>query len=131
MVPQIDQHEGSLLCPNCGFDYISHGKVEVFNRNEDAATGNHTTVNGMKTSKDQCLDGNPSTRRHGLLVYFKCEGCFQVSVLSIAQHTCRRRQSPGRGLIREALLPILSRCTPPVSTSKSRPPGARLTRGRD
>lgn len=75
-----------LLCPACGFDYLHHDSIEVFERKEDQEQGVHVTVQGGKATVDHDLSGNPSVRRHGFLVRFSCEGCSARSVLSIAQH---------------------------------------------
>ena len=35
---------------------------------------------------DTSVTGNPSRRRHGLKIYFWCEGCSSKSELSVSQH---------------------------------------------
>lgn len=74
-----------LYCPNCSKGYMHHDKVEVFECAEDS-DGLHVTVDAGTVSVDRDLTGNPSSRRHGLLVHFWCEGCEAKSVLSIEQH---------------------------------------------
>lgn len=90
MIPKFgDFYEGDgaeLLCPSCGFNYLHHDKVEVFECEEDATHGVHVTVAQAKATFDISLEGNPSARRHGLKVYFWCEGCKAKPVLSISQH---------------------------------------------
>lgn len=75
-----------LLCPACGFNYLHHHRVEVFDRKEDEEKGVHVSVTHGKAVFDQDLSGNPSSRRDGVCIYFTCEGCPAETVLTIAQH---------------------------------------------
>jgi hypothetical protein len=77
---------GELQCPACGFNYLHHEKVEIFERNEDEEKGLHVTVENGVVTTDMNLSGNPSARRHGLTIQFWCEGCEAKPVLSISQH---------------------------------------------
>lgn len=73
-------------CPNCGGCYLHHDKVEVFERAEDAEDGTHAVVDGHMVKVDRNISLNPSRRRGGLLVHFRCEDCSARPVLSIVQH---------------------------------------------
>ena len=75
-----------LLCPNCGFNYLHHDRIEIFERVEDATHGVHVSVADGKAILDTSLAGNPSSRRHGVAIYFWCECCKATPVLTIAQH---------------------------------------------
>lgn len=78
---------GTLLCPRCSEEYLHQEKIEVFNRSEDADTGNHTTI--IRDTTTVCHDslvGNPSARRQGLAIEFFCELCGIRSTLLIYQH---------------------------------------------
>lgn len=75
-----------LLCPNCNDGYLHHVRVEVFERSEDQETGLHVVVDGGEITVDKNLEGNPSSRRHGLSIFFECENCSAESVLTVAQH---------------------------------------------
>jgi len=75
-----------LLCPNCGFNYLHHDRVEVFECREDADYGVHVIVTDGRAVLDTSLTGNPSSRRHGVKIHFWCEGCAAKPILSIAQH---------------------------------------------
>lgn len=90
MIPKFDDYQDSygadLLCPACGFTYLHHTSVEIFERSEDAENGVHITVEGGKATVDNSLKGNPSSRRHGLRIRFSCEGCEATPVLTIKQH---------------------------------------------
>jgi hypothetical protein len=90
MQPKFNPPQGGspavLLCPNCGFDYLHHYRVEVFERKEDEEKGVHVLVEQGKAVIDQNLSGNPSSRRDGLRIQFACEGCSARPVLTIAQH---------------------------------------------
>ena len=76
----------TLLCPSCGGNYLHHDKVEVFERDDDAETGLHVTIENGKASTDNDLKDNPSSRRHGLKIHCWCEHCEAKPVLSIIQH---------------------------------------------
>lgn len=90
MQPRFNPPEGGydaeLLCPNCGDTHLHHEQVEVFERNEDETTGLHVVVEAGKVTIDRRLAGNPSGRRHGLRIYFWCEGCSARPALTLAQH---------------------------------------------
>lgn len=88
MIPKFDTEMDppELLCPSCGFNYLHHFRVDVFERNEDANQGLHVTVDNLTLKTTTDLTGNPSSRRDGVVVDFWCEGCHEISRLSIAQH---------------------------------------------
>lgn len=77
---------GELKCPSCGFNYLHHNRIEIFERGEDEQKGLHVTVENGELQTNTNLEGNPSSRRHGLLIHFWCEGCKAQPVLSISQH---------------------------------------------
>jgi len=65
-----------LKCPKCGFDNTHLESVEYFGRHEDAEHGTHAKMDFDECQVDDCLDGNPSDRRDGLILHFSCEdGC--------------------------------------------------------
>ena len=78
--------EDWLRCPACGEANLHHEKVELFERKEDEKTGLHVVVAGKKISADTNIKGNPSARRHGLRIYFRCEHCPAKPTISFAQH---------------------------------------------
>lgn len=84
--PAFDKHDTSLLCPRCKSNHTHQGKVEVFDREQDADTGQHTTCNRCKVRIDTIMDGNPSPRRHGVSIQFMCEICSGEFTIFIAQH---------------------------------------------
>ena len=75
-----------LLCPACGGDYLHQGKVEIFNRSEDADEGAHVSVLGDDVRVNRDLAGNPSARRHGMTINFTCELCPAQIQMDISQH---------------------------------------------
>jgi len=81
-----DGFGSELKCPSCGFNYLHHHKIEVFEREEDAEYGLHVVIHKSAATTDPNLSGNPSGRRHGLAIHFLCEGCQSNSILTIAQH---------------------------------------------
>jgi hypothetical protein len=94
----VQQEYGDTLlrCPRCGDDYLHHTRVEVFDREEDAAVGLHTTAGAEDVRVDRDLSQNPSSRRDGIAIAFYCEMCDGNSdgpgpgvVLTIAQHKGR------------------------------------------
>lgn len=90
MIPELgDYNEGygaELICPSCGSNFLHHEKVEIFERGEDETHGVHVSVADGKATCDTSLEGNPSARRHGLKIFFWCEGCDAKPVLSLSQH---------------------------------------------
>ncbi|WP_318374006.1 hypothetical protein [Enterobacter sp.] len=83
----ISSHDSEhvLLCPYCKGTYLRH-KVEVYERQEDAVTGNHIVVETDAITIDKIMIGNSSARRNGMKIYFSCKGCSNEPVLSISQH---------------------------------------------
>ena len=90
--------EDYLVCPRCrssGDDsYLHSTGVIVYDREEDDETTNVTVVDlehsGSSTellSSKTC--GNPSERRHGVVVEFKCEHCGDGLRFNLAQHKGR------------------------------------------
>ena len=77
---------GLLECPACGGNHLHHFKVDVYERSEDQDSGLHVSVEDGKSSEDGNLAGNPSRRRHGLSIHFRCEHCPATPVMTIAQH---------------------------------------------
>lgn len=85
-LPKFDQTNGELLCPQCGNEYLHHEKIEAFQRLEDAVSGLHVSIEGEELVVDKNLGGNPSMRRHGLKIQFRCESCSHKPVMKIDQH---------------------------------------------
>lgn len=90
MQPKFDAYQercgAELLCPSCGFNYLHHEQVEIFEREEDQEHCIHVSVAEGKATIDTSPAGNPSSRRHGLRIHFSCEGCSARPILTIAQH---------------------------------------------
>ncbi len=86
----------ALCCPHCRSTYLHHDSVDIFERCEDGDSGLHVVVSGgdmfgdsspvRKVSIDESMDGNPSSRRHGIAIGMWCEGCHLRSSLTIYQH---------------------------------------------
>ncbi|NLX17393.1 MAG: hypothetical protein GXY45_10565 [Ramlibacter sp.] len=75
-----------LVCPNCGGENLHHGTVTVYERDrEDSATGRIVSTEDYVVANTS-MKGNPSARRNGLLIGFKCEHCDADPVLAITQH---------------------------------------------
>jgi hypothetical protein len=73
-------------CAACGGHCLHHERVEIFERTEDSRDGLHVVVSAGKAEIDDAIGGNPSLRRHGLKIYFRCEFCARKSIFTIAQH---------------------------------------------
>jgi len=90
MIPKFEEYQegfgAELICPSCGSNNLHHDRVEIYERNEDAVHGLHVVVVEGKATLDNSLEGNPSSRRHGLKIFFWCEGCKAKPVLSVKQH---------------------------------------------
>ena len=77
----------TLLCPLCGCNFLHHIAIETFERYEDAGRGMHTIVTHDHVDvKYDALVGNPSSRRHGFKVTFRCEQCDNLLILLVLQH---------------------------------------------
>jgi hypothetical protein len=79
-----------LGCPRCGGEYLHHTGAVFFERGEDRPTVVKIVVDGSNTatSIDPGAE-NPSSRRHGMYVKFRCETCStdgDTLHLNIAQH---------------------------------------------
>lgn len=77
-----------LVCPRCASTYLHHGAVTNYDRSEDEETVTKAVVNGKDVSITAGApnDGNPSSRRHGLVIAFSCEACGDGLELTVAQH---------------------------------------------
>ena len=80
-----DKSEITVKCPNCGSEYLTHGSVHIFNRREDSKEGVHFKIAANNCELDGDMLGNPSSRRHGLLIQFSCEGCDAGVFMCVAQ----------------------------------------------
>jgi len=87
--PVAISEQSGLRCPHCGFDHLHQVSVTCFERREDAPTVRRTRISGTALAQEdvpQEGSGNPSRRRHGVVIAFECEGCRQTTELSFAQH---------------------------------------------
>ena len=80
----------SLRCPVCGEDYDVHPvSVRAYFREDSARVGNFAQVSHEQVVASSGTDlppGNPSGRRDGIVLEFKCWNCDNVLELTIAQH---------------------------------------------
>jgi hypothetical protein len=88
-LPGAEIRDGYLVCPACGGSYTHHGAITVFNRGREDAPTCATRVEGENVStlrgyRAECA--NPSSRRHGIVIQFRCEMCPAALDLTIAQH---------------------------------------------
>ena len=77
---------GTVLCPHCKGEYLSHHNVSVYNRDfEDSEKGLSISITG-NTMETTDMRENPSPRRNGLTIDFMCENCGTPSTLNVYQH---------------------------------------------
>lgn len=78
MYDDMNSDSDALLCPRCGYNYMHHEKIIVYDRWEDGKETEITTITneGVVTKTVPSSEANnPSPRRHGLIITFRCEGC--------------------------------------------------------
>jgi hypothetical protein len=81
-----------LLCPRCSSNNLHQSTVTVFNRSEDEANVQVTAVakdgEASTVTITNETTSNPSPRRHGILIDFECELCFDHGrqTLAVYQH---------------------------------------------
>lgn len=95
MLVKYDE-SGALQCPRCrdSVRYLHQQRVVIFERSEDADKVLRVVVDGdsvLRAFVPNYESGNPSPRRHGLLIYFWCESCSENQhsgdiALAIYQH---------------------------------------------
>lgn len=89
---EVGLQTSELLCPRCGGQYLHHYGATFFERREDGDQEVVIDVAGPKvvtTIEGASKTGNPSSRRHGMLIHFECEFCSGKGgniALAIAQH---------------------------------------------
>lgn len=82
---------GELVCAHCGFNYLHHTSITIYNRKEDSDKTTVTTVSASgsteisSTNQPSNMCRNPSSRRTGLSISFRCENCHKISELTVAQ----------------------------------------------
>jgi hypothetical protein len=87
-IPAGKSNCSELQYPCCGSEYLHHGKVETYDRAEDAERVLMTAISGWETKISYVPNrdaANPSSRRHGLRIWFCCEGCDASLQLCLAQ----------------------------------------------
>lgn len=83
-----------LACPRCCDGNLHHTQVTIFSRLEDEVVATVTTVNNSNVSLariDNEQTDNPSRRRDGLNIRFRCKNCGgekenDIIELSLSQH---------------------------------------------
>ena len=82
----ISDGEDVIHCPSCNSANLHHESVETFNRSEDSNDGTHVQILGHEVKTDRNLKSNPSSRRHGLIIHFRCEMCTAKILMKLYQH---------------------------------------------
>ena len=83
-----DPYNPILLCPSCGGEFLHHddSAVEVWQRGEDELLRGCAILPGGEGVKFIPAEDNPSSRRSGVRLRFRCEICPSISRLEIVQH---------------------------------------------
>lgn len=85
LIQYSENSYGAIKCPVCTYDYTHQGAIEVFERSEDAKSGNHVIIHNDNLQVNRDLAGNPSPRRHGVTLEMECESQHPFK-LHIYQH---------------------------------------------
>ncbi len=75
-----------LLCPKCSSSYLTHDAVHVFNRKRNSKYGQHVTVYYGDIHQDTYMTDNPSPKRSGVRLKFRCEECTTWFYLVLSEH---------------------------------------------
>lgn len=78
-----------LICSQCDGTYLHHYETVVYDRKEDSEMTAVTEVRpGRVHHAVERSDSvkNPSSRRHGVVIRFTCEGCEGVKEITVVQH---------------------------------------------
>ena len=68
-----------------GESYLHFAGLEVFDRHEDADTGQHVSIFGDEITVTDDMTGNPSSRRDGVCLYFYSELGSNIK-MKLSQH---------------------------------------------
>ena len=90
-------HGVRMACGGCGGFQLHQCAVEIHNRSEDSGPSKRTVVEHYSQTDGggpDCpcaevfdeIDANPSWRRQGLRIAFRCEHCDAITGLSVEQH---------------------------------------------
>ena len=91
-------NDGILHCPQCRCNNLHQRNTTIFERPEDARTTIVIAQNGDSVqatefpSNDTC---NPSERRQGLIIEFRCESCHSGESDAIPLHRLAILQHKG------------------------------------
>jgi hypothetical protein len=98
-LPQpISKHNGFLLCPHCGSEYLHHEAVAFYAGGEDVAQrpvisleaiGDSAPTEPKITLELRRAPDNPSYRRGAICTGYRCEGCHGRFRLVQSQHKGR------------------------------------------
>jgi hypothetical protein len=89
-VIEFSHWDPEVMCPRCGGLDLRHGRVTVFDREEDAEMTLVTTVDrGLSATRLLPLSEVTNPSRHGLTIAFTCERCGDGIELRIAPYKGR------------------------------------------
>ena len=75
-----------LVCPSCEGVYTHQTAVRIYARRDSERRGGERV--NLYTGESEKIpgEGNPSSKRQGLMIEFRCENCDLDSMLAIYQH---------------------------------------------
>jgi len=86
MMNEVKFDSGALVCPKCDYNNLHQESITVNWRKEDADVGVNVFSSLRGTIENKDIRSNPSPRRDGILIRFKCEHCDAEPDLAIFQH---------------------------------------------
>lgn len=84
-----------LQCPNCGNEYLHQDKIHVYTRETEYSLSKVLIVDAEGCEDHRMCEeehrtlkplGNPSKRRDGIRIFFRCEDCDASIHMTIAQN---------------------------------------------
>jgi hypothetical protein len=88
--PNLEFNDTNLICPSCRYDNLHQETVTIYDREDDAELTTVTTIDRGSLSSNLLPSNydNPSSRRHGMRIEFRCETCGDNNAYTmlISQH---------------------------------------------
>jgi uncharacterized C2H2 Zn-finger protein len=90
--PVTVDNDGELECPVCSSTFMHQMAAETYFRNTEDSLSGVLTVSAARAAvadNDASLESNPSPRRDGIRILFKCENCHPVvgsHSMTVVQH---------------------------------------------
>lgn len=82
----MQSYDNWLTCPHCGGTHLHHQQVTVYSRPGEDGPSYAVRVQDATVEWATPVNGNPSARRGGVAILFRCEDCAVMHELALAQH---------------------------------------------